>query len=102
VAEIAEASDKQAKGIEQLNNAVAEIDKVVQRTAASAEESASAAEEMRFQCDMTFQMVKELNALIQGGKAIRKQSGETREIASGKPGKEKSLPSPSMKSKKKE
>ncbi|MBW1721195.1 MAG: hypothetical protein JRJ78_03935 [Deltaproteobacteria bacterium] len=55
VAEIAEASDKQAKGIEQLNNAVAEIDKVVQRTAASAEESASAAEEMRFRCDMTFQ-----------------------------------------------
>ena len=50
-------------------------DKVVQQTAANAEESASAAEEMTAQAMATNTVVKELIALIQGGKA---DSGEKR------------------------
>ena len=45
VAEIAAASQEQAQGIEQVNTAVAQMDKVTQQNAANAEESASAAEE---------------------------------------------------------
>ncbi len=42
VCEIMAASNEQAQGIEQINKAVSEVDKVVQRNAANAEESASA------------------------------------------------------------
>ena len=66
VAEIASASNEQAEGLEQVNNAVAEMDKVVQHTAANAEESASASEEMHSQCKVTYEMVRELNAMVGG------------------------------------
>ncbi len=46
VGEIAAASQEQAQGIEQISKGISEMDKVVQRNAASAEESASASEEM--------------------------------------------------------
>ncbi|MBW2109024.1 MAG: PAS domain-containing protein [Deltaproteobacteria bacterium] len=49
VGEISAASNEQAQGIEQVNTAVAEMDKVVQQNAANSEESASAAEEMSAQ-----------------------------------------------------
>ena len=42
VGEISAASHEQAQGIEQINMAVSEMDKVVQQNAANAEESASA------------------------------------------------------------
>jgi methyl-accepting chemotaxis protein len=47
VEEIAAASQEQARGIEQLNQAVAQMDKVVQQNAANAEESASASRSFR-------------------------------------------------------
>ena len=47
--EIAAASGEQAQGIDQINKAVAEMDKVTQQNAANAEESASASEEMNAQ-----------------------------------------------------
>jgi len=47
--EIATASIEQAQGIEQINKAVADMDKVVQQNAANAEESASVSEEMSAQ-----------------------------------------------------
>ncbi|MDD5205317.1 MAG: methyl-accepting chemotaxis protein, partial [Desulfobacterales bacterium] len=67
VAEIAAASREQAQGIEQLNTAVAEMDKVVQQTAAGAEESASASEEMNAQADHVKGYIRELNMLVKGG-----------------------------------
>jgi methyl-accepting chemotaxis protein len=69
VGEIAAASREQAQGIEQVNTAVVDMDKVVQQTAANAEESASASEEMNAQCTVTNEMVNSLRTLIQGGKA---------------------------------
>jgi methyl-accepting chemotaxis protein len=66
VSEIAAASNEQAQGIDQVNTAVAEMDKVVQQNAASAEESASASEEMSAQAEQMKGMVGELVALVGG------------------------------------
>ncbi len=49
IAEIAAASKEQAQGIEQVNVAVAQMNKVTQQNAANSEESASAAEELNNQ-----------------------------------------------------
>ena len=47
VGEIATASNEQTEGISQVSTAVAQMDKVTQTTAANAEESASAAEQLQ-------------------------------------------------------
>lgn len=67
MAEIAAASSEQASGIEQVNKAVADMDKVVQQVAASAEESASASEEMNAHADKTKDHVTELVVIVGGG-----------------------------------
>jgi methyl-accepting chemotaxis protein len=64
VAEIATASNEQAQGIEQINKAVAEMDRVVQQNAANAEESASASEEMSAQTKSMKGLVGHLAALV--------------------------------------
>ena len=64
VEEIAVASSEQAHGIEQVNKAVADMDKVVQQNAANAEESASGAEEMNAQAEQMKTMVNDLVALV--------------------------------------
>lgn len=51
VSEISAASQEQAQGIDQINRAVTEMDKVTQQTAANAEESAAASEEMNSQAE---------------------------------------------------
>jgi len=68
VAEIAAASGEQAKGIEQINLAVGEMDKVTQRTASNAEESASASEEMTAQSKQMRYYVESLALLVGGQK----------------------------------
>ena len=55
--EIAAASQEQSQGIDQVNTAVAEMDKVTQQNAANSEESASAAEEMSSQAEELQSMV---------------------------------------------
>ena len=47
--EIAAASDEQARGIDEVNTAVTDMDKVLQQTAGNAEESSSVSEEMSAQ-----------------------------------------------------
>jgi methyl-accepting chemotaxis protein len=66
IGEIAAASHEQADGIEQVNRAVAEMDKVTQQTAANAEESASASEEMNAQSEEMAHIVDELASLVEG------------------------------------
>ena len=68
VSEIAAASAEQAQGIDQVNTAVAQMDKVTQQNAANAEESASASEELSSQAESMNDIVAELVALV-GGKA---------------------------------
>jgi uncharacterized phage infection (PIP) family protein YhgE len=64
--EIAVASDEQSNGIGQINKAVAEMDKVTQSTAASAEESASASEELNAQAYQMKGFVNDLIHLVTG------------------------------------
>ncbi len=64
VGEISAASSEQAQGIEQVNKAVIEMDKVVQQNAANAEESASASEEMSAQAGRMKNIVVELVAMV--------------------------------------
>lgn len=62
--EIAIASQEQAQGIEQINRAVSEMDKVIQRNAATAEESASASEVMSSQAGQMKGYVADLIAMV--------------------------------------
>jgi methyl-accepting chemotaxis protein len=64
VGEIAAASKAQAQGIEHVNKAVTEMDKIVQQNSANAEESASASEEMSGQAGQMKGFVDELVALV--------------------------------------
>lgn len=69
ISEIAAASKEQTQGIEQVNTAVSEMDKVVQQNAADSEESASAAEELSSQATEMERMVAELEAVVTGRSA---------------------------------
>ncbi|HBA84723.1 MAG TPA: methyl-accepting chemotaxis protein, partial [Verrucomicrobia bacterium] len=66
IAEIAAASKEQSLGLDQVNTAVAEMDKVVQQNAANAEESASASEELSSQAQKLNVMVAQLMAIVGG------------------------------------
>jgi methyl-accepting chemotaxis protein len=66
VGEITVASHEQALGIEQVNTAVCNMDKVVQRNAANAEESASASKEMSAQAVRMKEFVLSLKSLVEG------------------------------------
>ena len=83
--EIATASEEQAHGINQVNTAVSEMDKVTQSTAASAEESAAASEELNAQAEQMKVYVGDLEAVV-GGRAsgagsVGKGGGVRREKA---------------------
>ena len=65
-AEVAGASREQTEGIVQINTAVGQMDKVTQSNAASAEESAAAAQELNAQAELMKQSVAELLRLVGG------------------------------------
>ncbi len=69
IGEIAAASSEQAKGIDQVNIAVSEMESVTQQNAASAEESASASEEMNAQAEQMKSIVNDLVILVSGDSA---------------------------------
>ena len=66
VAEIATASREQSQGIDQVNMAVTQMDKVTQTNAAAAEESASASEELTAQAATLRELVADLQKLVTG------------------------------------
>ncbi len=73
IAEIAAASQEQSQGIDQVNTAVAQMDKVTQQNAANSEESASAAEELSSQAEELQGMVAQFklsNSGQQSAKAV--------------------------------
>src|SRR5208283_5776594 len=77
VAEIAEASKEQSRGIGQVNKALTEMDKVTQQNAANSEESSSAAEELASQAQELAEMIARFSlsrALVQRAPK-RKQLG---------------------------
>jgi methyl-accepting chemotaxis protein len=79
VGEIAAASSEQAQGIQQISHAVAEMEKVVQRNSATAEESAAAAEEMNAQAEQMKAYVAGLTSIVGGG-GKEKDRGKGRSI----------------------
>ena len=86
VGEIAAASREQSTGIQQVNIAVSEMDKVIQQNAANAEESASASEEMNAQAETMNDFVNELVGLVEGNTAAI-SSRRMRNVSSYKPNK---------------
>ena len=84
VGEIAAASSEQAQGMDQINKAVGEMDKVVQQNAANAEESASASEELSAQAELMTGIVGELVAMV-GENGINGHSSGTSLVRRGRP-----------------
>ena len=64
--EVSTASDEQARGVEQINLAVSQMDKVTQISASNAEESSAASEELANQANQLKQIVADLRSLIDG------------------------------------
>ncbi|MHC4885917.1 MAG: methyl-accepting chemotaxis protein, partial [Planctomycetota bacterium] len=98
VAEITTASNEQAQGVDQVNTAVAQMDKVTQQNAANAEESASASEELNAQADQLNAIVAELAALVEGSAAARhgRASAPVGQAASIQPSPRKVAPPPTV------
>jgi len=69
LAEIAAASREQSQGVDQINKAVGDMDKVTQQNAAHAEETSAAAVELSSQASHMQEMVGRLLDLIGGNKA---------------------------------
>ena len=67
VGDMALASNQQAQGLDQLSQAVRDIVQVTQGNAASAEETASASEELNTQADTVLEILERLKSLVGGG-----------------------------------
>ncbi|MGD8564185.1 MAG: methyl-accepting chemotaxis protein, partial [Desulfarculaceae bacterium] len=74
VGEIAAASQEQAQGVDQINQAALDMDKVTQQVASSAEESAAASEELSSQAETMNGMVSALAALVYGSNGHESQN----------------------------
>lgn len=66
--DISEASDGQARGVEQINGAMGQMDKVTQSNASNAEESASASQELSSQSQELEIAVQDLRRVVRGSK----------------------------------
>jgi len=78
VGEIAAASGEQAQGIDQINKAINEMDKVTQNNAASAEQSAAASQELSSQAERFYQLVQQMHKLVGG--ALEEARGRVRHL----------------------
>ncbi len=67
VTEIAAATREQSQGLDQINTALTEMDRVTQANAATAEETASAAEQLHAQSSSMRSTVYEMSIMIGGG-----------------------------------
>jgi methyl-accepting chemotaxis protein len=64
--QVSAASRQQSQGIDQVTHAIAQMEKVTQTTAATAEESAAASEELNAQAELSLEAVGRLEALVGG------------------------------------
>jgi methyl-accepting chemotaxis protein len=100
VNEIAAASSEQAQGIDQVNNAIHEMDTVTQQTAASAEESAAASEELSAQAGTMLGHVKALVRLV--GTNHKNKKAKKAELSESEQKAPPALPSPKVAAKAKQ
>lgn len=70
VGEISEASSGQTTGIEQVNTAIAQMDKITQTGAATAEETAAQSEELNAQAAELAEASAELLRVVRGNRAV--------------------------------
>jgi methyl-accepting chemotaxis protein len=84
VGQISAASAEQSQGIEQINKAVSEMDKVVQQNAGSAEESASASEDMNAQANRMKGLVENLVTVVGGRSSGRAKRSDHESSKKGK------------------
>ena len=91
ISEIAEATNEQAQGVDQVNTALAQMDKVTQQNAASAEDTALSSEQLTKQATTLNTMVASLVALVEGKRGTLAQPG-FRRTGKPKPGRAKTRP----------
>jgi methyl-accepting chemotaxis protein/methyl-accepting chemotaxis protein-1 (serine sensor receptor) len=65
--QVSTASDQQSQGIAQVTTSIGEMEKVTQSTAATAEESAAASEELNAQAETSLGIVRQLDTMVGGG-----------------------------------
>jgi methyl-accepting chemotaxis protein len=70
IAEIAQSSHEQSEGIAQINNAVANMDKITQANAALSQQSAASSEELKAQAEQVRLAVGELMRMAQGDRVL--------------------------------
>ncbi len=85
VGEIAMASSEQSDGLQQLNSAVSAVDDVVQKNAASAEQTSAAAQEMTNQATRMQQYITELASVIGGGEGNEDRPAKPAGAAKARP-----------------
>ncbi|MFH1139252.1 MAG: methyl-accepting chemotaxis protein [Pseudomonadota bacterium] len=85
VGEIAAASAEQAQGIDQVNQAMSQMDSVTQKNAANAEETASASEELNAQAESMRDIVAELEAMVGGTAKAMARAVRSQKAAAVKP-----------------
>jgi methyl-accepting chemotaxis protein len=73
--EVSDASRQQSQGIDQVTQAISQMEKVTQTTAATAEESAAASEELNAQAGLAMSLVSELEVIVYGD--ARRDKGKT-------------------------
>jgi methyl-accepting chemotaxis protein len=77
VEEVRESSRQQTHGIEQVTQSVAQMEKVTQVTAATAEESAAASEELNAQAQVSMAVVRRLELLVGAAPIDARAVGES-------------------------
>jgi methyl-accepting chemotaxis protein len=83
VDEVSGASKQQALGIEQVTQAIRQMERVTQTTAATAEESAAACEQLNTQADVTMQLVSRLESMVGGVNGTRRHAETAAPAARG-------------------
>ena len=89
ITEITAATNEQAQGVDQVNTAVAQMDKVTQSNAATSEEAASAAEQLSAQASALSGMVDDLVVLVEGAAKNGSRGGPSGTGGSGRGGRAK-------------
>jgi methyl-accepting chemotaxis protein len=74
--DVSAASRQQSQGLQRIAQAIAEMEKVTQNNAASAEEAAAASEELRANADNARSAVKDLVELVGGGAKAAERSDD--------------------------
>ncbi len=80
VAEISSATSEQAQGVDQVNTAMAQMDRITQQNAGNAEESASAAEELSAQAGTLQGIVGDLVTVVTGNPSSTRQLPSSRPV----------------------